>query len=37
GRVLSRGLRRLGRKDVASEIDRELGRVVSGGMEKVGP
>ncbi|GJV11759.1 protein thylakoid assembly 8, chloroplastic [Tanacetum coccineum] len=35
GRVLSRGLRRLGRKDVASEIDRELGRVVGGGMEKV--
>ncbi|PWA68543.1 hypothetical protein CTI12_AA140130 [Artemisia annua] len=36
GRVLSRGLRRLGRKDVASEIDRELGRVVGGGLEKVG-
>ncbi|GJT19023.1 protein thylakoid assembly 8, chloroplastic [Tanacetum coccineum] len=36
GRVLSRGLRRLGRKDVASEIDKELGRVVEGGLEKVG-
>ncbi|KAK9069748.1 hypothetical protein SSX86_010142 [Deinandra increscens subsp. villosa] len=35
GRVLSRGLRRLGKKEVADEIDVEIGRVSGGVLEKM--
>lgn len=35
GKVLSRGLRRLGKKKVADEIDSEIGRVSGGISEKM--
>lgn len=35
GKVLSRGLRRLGRKEVADEIDSEIARVSGGVSEKM--
>ncbi|KAD4585266.1 hypothetical protein R6Q59_036066 [Mikania micrantha] len=35
GKVLSRGLRRLGKNKVADEIDLEIGRVLGGMLEKV--
>lgn len=36
GKVLSRGLKRLGKKKVADEIDKEITRVSSGGLETIG-
>nr|XP_043636097.1 protein THYLAKOID ASSEMBLY 8, chloroplastic [Erigeron canadensis] len=36
GKVLSRGLKRLGKKKVADEIDREIDRVSGGVLEKIG-